>query len=78
MPYLGLTPTHSIHPRPCTRPIWSPQCRGESIGHSVIVDPWGQILAQAPDRAYVVTGELNFAYQDQLRERLPCLNHRCI
>ncbi len=50
----------------------------ESFGHSVIIDPWGQILAQAPDRACVITGELNFTYQDQLRERLPCLHHRRI
>lgn len=50
----------------------------ESFGHSVIIDPWGQILAQAPDRACTITSELNFAYQDQLRERLPCLNHRRI
>ena len=48
----------------------------ESFGHSVIVDPWGQILAQAPDRACVISSEVNFAYQDQLRERLPCLYHR--
>lgn len=48
----------------------------ESFGHSVIVDPWGQILAQAPDRACVISSEVNFTYQDQLRERLPCLNHR--
>ncbi|MCY4158080.1 MAG: carbon-nitrogen hydrolase family protein [Bacteroidetes bacterium] len=50
----------------------------ESFGHSVIIDPWGQILAQAPDRACVISSDLNFAYQDQLRKRLPCLNHRRI
>ncbi len=50
----------------------------ESFGHSVIIDPWGQILAQAPDRSCVITCELNFEYQDQLRERLPCLDHRQI
>ncbi len=50
----------------------------ESFGHSVIIDPWGQILAQAPDRACTITSELNFAYQDQIRDRLPCLNHRRI
>lgn len=50
----------------------------ESFGHSVIIDPWGQILAQAPDRACTIISELNFAYQDQIRDRLPCLNHRRI
>ncbi len=50
----------------------------ESFGHSVIIDPWGQILAQAPDRSCVLSCELNFDYQDQLRKRLPCLDHRQI
>lgn len=48
----------------------------ESYGHSVIIDPWGQILAQAPDQACVITCEVNLTYQDQLRKRLPCLDHR--
>jgi len=52
--------------------------RRESFGHSVIIDPWGQILAQAPDRNCVITCELDFAYQAQLRERLPSLDHRRI
>ena len=50
----------------------------ESYGHSVIIDPWGQVLAQAPDRACVISSELDFEYQDQMRQRLPCLNHRRI
>lgn len=50
----------------------------ESYGHSVIIDPWGQVLAQAPDRACVIISEVNLTYQDQLRARLPCLDHRRI
>ena len=50
----------------------------ESFGHSVIIDPWGQTLALAPDRACVISCELDFEYQDQLRKRLPCLDHRRI
>ncbi len=50
----------------------------ESFGHSVIIDPWGQIIAQAPDRNCVITSELDFTYQAQLQQRLPCLNHRRI
>ena len=48
----------------------------ESFGHSMIIDPWGQILAQAPDREGVICAELDFSYQDQLRKRLPCLQHK--
>lgn len=47
----------------------------ESFGHSLIIDPWGQILAQAPDRECVVFADLDFEYQDQLRAKLPCLKH---
>jgi len=50
----------------------------ESFGHSVIIDPWGQILAQAPDRSCVIVSELDLSYQDMLRMRLPCLHHRRI
>lgn len=47
----------------------------ESFGHSMIIDPWGQILSQAPDRECVIFADLDFSYQDQLRRRLPCLDH---
>ena len=47
----------------------------ESFGHAMIVDPWGQVLAQAPERPGVIVAELDFAHQDQLRARLPCLEH---
>lgn len=50
--------------------------RRESFGHSMIIDPWGQILAQAPDREGIICAELDFEYQDQLRQRLPCLQHK--
>ena len=47
----------------------------ESFGHTMIIDPWGQILSQAPDRESVIFADLDLAYQDQLRTRLPCLDH---
>ncbi len=49
--------------------------RRESFGHTMIIDPWGQILTQAPDRPGVVVAELDFSYQQQTRQRLPCLDH---
>ena len=33
-------------------------------------------IGDESDRACVISSEVNFTYQDQLRERLPCLNHR--
>jgi deaminated glutathione amidase len=47
-----------------------------SGGRSMIVDPWGVVLAQAPDlEGYVVT-ELDLEYQREIRARLPSLANR--
>jgi deaminated glutathione amidase len=52
-----------------------------SYGMSMIVDPWGTILAKAP--AYdespgetIISANLNFSYQDKVRQNMPCLSHR--
>jgi deaminated glutathione amidase len=52
-----------------------------SYGHSMIVDPWGAILARAPGNKNesgegLFTASLDFSYQDTIREKLPCLSHR--
>ncbi len=47
-----------------------------SYGHSMIVDPWGTVLAQAPDGDGVIVAELDLVAQDGIRERLPALRHR--
>jgi predicted amidohydrolase len=47
-----------------------------SGGHSMIVDPWGIVLAQAPDVVGHVVAELDFDRQDDIRKRLPVLTHR--
>ncbi len=47
-----------------------------SGGRSMIVDPWGLVLAQAPDGEAVVVADLDFAAQDAIRDKLPALRHR--
>ena len=47
-----------------------------SYGHTMIVDPWGVVLAQAPDAECVVSAELDFSAQDEIRENLPSLANR--
>ncbi len=47
-----------------------------SFGRSMIVDPWGVVLAQAPDTEAFVAADLDFGSQEQVRERLPSLRHR--
>jgi predicted amidohydrolase len=47
-----------------------------SYGRSMVVDPWGVVLAKAPDTECFVSADLDFANQDDIRERLPSLRHR--
>ena len=45
-------------------------------GHSVIIDPWGLVLAVAPDRPCMVLADCDLAQQDRVRTALPSLKHR--
>jgi len=47
-----------------------------SHGRSMIVDPWGVVLAQAPDEETVIVADLDFGLLARVRERLPALEHR--
>jgi|UniRef100_A0A7C5AKE0 predicted amidohydrolase len=47
-----------------------------SYGRSLIVDPWGTILAQAPDGEGVIYADLDPDRLERLRRDLPCLQHR--
>jgi predicted amidohydrolase len=47
-----------------------------SYGHSMIVDPWGLVLARAPDAEGFVTADLDFGTQQEIRESLPSLRNR--
>jgi predicted amidohydrolase len=47
-----------------------------SYGRSLVVDPWGIVLAQAPDGEAVITAELDAARLEDVRARLPSLASR--
>jgi predicted amidohydrolase len=47
-----------------------------SGGRSMIVDPWGVVLAVAPDREAHVVADLDLGQQDDIRRRLPSLANR--
>jgi deaminated glutathione amidase len=48
----------------------------QSYGRSMIVDPWGVVLAQAADTECFVAADLDFAIQTETRDSLPSLRHR--
>jgi deaminated glutathione amidase len=47
-----------------------------SYGRSMILDPWGVVLATAPDEECFVAADLDFALQDRIRATLPSLANR--
>jgi predicted amidohydrolase len=47
-----------------------------SYGRSLIIDPWGLILAQAPDGEGIIYAPLDHEHLTRLRRELPCLHHR--
>ncbi len=47
-----------------------------TFGHSVIVDPWGEILAMRAEGEGVISVELKRERIDEVRRQLPALEHR--
>jgi len=47
----------------------------ETFGHSIIVDPWGRVLAEADDRPGVILAEIDTALVGDARGRIPTLQH---
>jgi predicted amidohydrolase len=47
-----------------------------SGGRSLIVDPWGLVLATAPDTETAIVADLDPVVQRDIRTRLPSLRHR--
>ncbi|THF55615.1 carbon-nitrogen hydrolase family protein [Pseudothauera rhizosphaerae] len=47
-------------------------------GHSLVIDPWGEVLACREEGPGVVTAKLDPARIAAVRESLPALRHRCL
>ncbi|MBI3121950.1 MAG: carbon-nitrogen hydrolase family protein [candidate division NC10 bacterium] len=48
----------------------------ECYGNSLVADPWGSVIARAPNRVGVTLATLDLAYLKQVRLELPALAHR--
>ena len=47
----------------------------ETFGHSLIVDPWGRILAEAGTDPGVILAEIDTGQIAEARGRIPALKH---
>jgi nitrilase len=48
-----------------------------SYGHSLIVDPWGEILAEASgDKEEIIYADIDLSRLREIRSKLPVLEHR--
>jgi len=55
---------------------FGPNVHGFSdYGNSMIVDPWGRVLARAADQEGVVVAPIDLDYQERVRRELPSLRH---
>jgi predicted amidohydrolase len=45
-------------------------------GRSLIADPWGTVLATAPDREYVLTAPVDLDYLQKVRRQVPSVENR--
>jgi predicted amidohydrolase len=58
-------------------PFGDPQKERRSYGHSLVVDPWGRVLAEGDeDEPGVWFADLDFAELRRIRQALPALTHR--
>jgi nitrilase len=49
-----------------------------TYGHSLIVDPWGRIVAEQAEGDCVITADVDLSRQQRLREEFPALSHRVL
>ncbi len=47
-----------------------------AFGHSLLVNPWGTIVAEAGEAETILYGEVDYSYLDKVRAELPLLQHR--
>ena len=59
---------------------WGPSADGRIVcyGHSLVVDPWGHVIARASDGVGYVAARLELDRVERVRERMPIAAHRVL
>lgn len=47
----------------------------KTYGHALIVDPWGQVIADAGSEVGVITAKIDLGLVDRVRKKMPSLEH---
>ncbi len=90
LPAAFTIPTGISHWEPCLRARaietgcyvagcgqWGRYARGrDNYGHSMVVDPWGTVIAQCSEGVDTVCAELDMDYLESVRRRMPVQRHR--
>ena len=50
----------------------------DSHGHSMIIDPWGTVLAQCADGPNLCLAEIDLDRVKKVRQGMPCSSHRVL
>jgi len=50
----------------------------QTHGHTMVVDPWGKIVAERATGAGIVLADIDPSFQSQMRRSLPALAHRVL
>ncbi len=53
----------------------NPSTRVAALGQSMVIDPWGQVIARASDKICWVPFHMDLEYIHRVRRQLPALNH---
>lgn len=55
-----------------------PNGKGTNFGHSMIVDPWGQVICRIPDGDGFATARIDAGYIETVRRRIPVAEHKVL
>lgn len=50
----------------------------QTYGHSIIIDPWGEVLAELPEGEGMICATISRSKLQTIREQLPALQHRIL
>lgn len=50
----------------------------QTYGHSMVIEPWGKVLAQKEANTGLVTADIDLQRLQQLRQHFPCIEHHVL